>query len=238
MLPACASVRSPEPLVLQAIPAPVIAIDGPSASGKGTVASRVAAALGFHYLDSGALYRAVGLAALHAGLSLSDEEVLARLAAALPVRFEAGEAWLGADAVGAELRTEACAAAASQVAALPGVRTALLARQRAYRRPAGLVADGRDMGTVVFPDAAVKIYLSASVEQRAARRALQLTQAGQPADESRILADLRARDGRDATRAVAPLLAAPDAYLLDTTHLAVEEAVAQVLRVCRDKGVG
>ncbi|HSD40278.1 MAG TPA: (d)CMP kinase [Burkholderiales bacterium] len=215
---------------------PVIAIDGPSASGKGTVAQLVAAALGFHYLDSGALYRLVALAATTGGVGLDDEPALAALAAALDVRFAGGEVWLDGRRVTEEIRTEACSIASSRVAAVSGVRAALLDRQRAFRRPPGLVADGRDMGSVVFPDARLKVFLTAAVEARAARRYKQLNDKGIPANIDTLLLDLRERDARDAARAVAPLRPAPDAKPLDTTGMTAEQAAQAVLTWSREAG--
>jgi len=218
-------------------PVPVIAIDGPSASGKGTVAERVAAALGWQVLDSGSLYRIVALAARRAGVALNDEAGVAAIAAALPARFEAGRVWLGNDDVTTDIRSEACSAGASQVAVLPAVRDALLGRQRDYRARPGLVADGRDMGSVVFPDAGLKIFLTASAEARAQRRHKQLMEKGLPANIQSLLDDLRERDARDAARAVAPLMKLPDAALLDTTELDIESAVAFVVDLVRDRGL-
>jgi cytidylate kinase len=214
---------------------PVVTIDGPSASGKGTVAERVADALGFHFLDSGALYRLTALAAMKAGVALDDEAGVARLAAALPARFHDGAVWLDNDCVTDAIRAEAVGAGASQVAALPAVREALLGRQRAYRQAPGLVADGRDMGTVIFPDAPTKVFLTASPETRAERRYKQLIEKGNPANLTNLVADMRARDARDASRAVAPLRPAPDALLLDTTHMDVDAAVQAVLAHYRSK---
>jgi len=209
--------------------APVIAIDGPSASGKGTVAALVAEKLGFHYLDSGALYRLVALAGLRAGVSLDDERSLAPLAAALPARFEGGRIFLADEDVTIELRSEAASAGASQVAVFPAVRTALLARQRAYRQAPGLVADGRDMGSVVFPTATLKVFLTANAEARAERRYKQLMDKGLSANIATLLQDLRDRDARDSARAVAPLQKCADAVLLDTTEMTIEQVVATVL---------
>lgn len=208
---------------------PVIAIDGPSASGKGTVAQRVADALGWHYLDSGALYRLLGLAAQRHGVALDDEAELAALARRIDIRFERGETWLDGSKVGDELRTEEAGAAASKVAALPGVRAALLDKQRAFRQAPGLVADGRDMGSVVFPDAVLKIFLTASAEARAERRYKQLKEKGMDANIANLLQDIQARDERDLQRSVAPLRQAEGASLLDTTLLTVEQAVEEVL---------
>jgi cytidylate kinase len=209
---------------------PVIAIDGPSASGKGTVAAGVATHLGFHYLDSGALYRLVAKAALDRGMMLSDEPKITTIAANLAVRFQGAAIYLDGEDVTDAIRTEAISAGSSQVAAHPGVRAALLARQRAFRTPPGLVADGRDMGSVVFPDAALKIYLTASPETRADRRYKQLIGKGISDNIPRLLQELRDRDERDRNRASAPLVQLPDARLLDTTNLTVAEAIAQVLR--------
>jgi len=215
-------------------PAPVIAIDGPSASGKGTVAQQVARALGYHYLDSGALYRLVALAAARHGVDLDDATGLAALAARLDVRFDAGEVWLDGQRVTEAIRTETMSVASSRVAAVPGVRAALLDRQRAFRQPPGLVADGRDMGSVVFPDARLKVFLTATPEARAERRYKQLNDKGIPANIQTLLLDLRERDARDAARAVAPLRAAPDARRLDTTGMTAMEAAQTVLSWVRE----
>lgn len=208
---------------------PVIAIDGPSASGKGTVAEAVAAQLGFHYLDSGALYRLTALAALRRNVALDDETALSEVARDLSPKFTDRRIWLDGDDVSLALRSEQCAEAASRVAVLPAVRSALLARQRAFRQPPGLVADGRDMGSVVFPDAKLKIYLTASPEVRAERRYKQLIEKGLCANLEDLLQEIRNRDTRDANRSVAPLELAPGAKLLDTSRLSIDEAVAQVL---------
>ena len=209
-------------------PPPVIAIDGPSASGKGTVADRVARELGFHYLDSGALYRLVAWAALDAGIDLENESRVSDIALNLNVIFNDG-IWLGQKEIGAALRDEAMGNAASRVAALPRVRRALLARQRAFRQPPGLVADGRDMGSVVFPDARLKIFLTATPEARAERRYKQLMDKGMGASMNALLQDIRDRDARDMARAVAPLQKCEDAIYLDTTALTIEQVVAQVM---------
>jgi cytidylate kinase len=208
---------------------PVIAIDGPSASGKGTVAQLVAAQLGFHYLDSGALYRLLGLAAQRRGGSLDDAAALAQLARQLDIRFDGAAVWMDGVRMDEEFRGEQCAAAASRVAALPAVRAALLDRQRAFRRAPGLVADGRDMASVVFPDAVLKIFLTASAEARAQRRYKQLMEKGMGANIAALLQDIRARDERDSRRSVAPLQQAPGAVLLDTTDLTIDQAVQEVL---------
>jgi 3-phosphoshikimate 1-carboxyvinyltransferase len=212
---------------------PVIAVDGPSASGKGTVAARVAAALGFHLLDSGALYRVVALAGLRAGVALDDEPALARIAASLPLTFEGEGVFLDGEDVALAIRGEKVSAGASRVAALPAVRAALLGRQRAFRQPPGLVADGRDMASVVFPDATVKVFLTASAEARAQRRHKQLIEKGLPATLAGLLQDLRERDARDASRSVAPLARCEDAALVDTTDMSIEQAVEAVLGLAR-----
>jgi len=218
---------------LAEITAPVIAIDGPSASGKGTVAERVAAALGYHYLDSGSLYRLTALASIRAGLALDDEAGVAALAAGLPASFSGGRILLAGDDVTDAIRSEEVSAGASKVAALPAVRTALLARQRAYRRFPGLVADGRDMGSVVFPAAAAKVFLTASAPARAERRYKQLIAKGMPANMHALLQDLQERDARDAQRSVAPLRHCDDADLVDTTRMNIEAAVAAVMSIVK-----
>ncbi len=212
--------------VVQAVP--VIAIDGPSASGKGTVAQRVAKKLGYHYLDSGALYRLLALAAQRDRIVLTDEPGLAKLAERMDIRFEGNLIFLDGVLVGDELRGEQCAAAASVVAALPGVRAALLNKQHAFRRAPGLVADGRDMGSVVFPDAVLKIFLTASAEARAERRYKQLMEKGIGANITALLLDIRVRDERDTQRSASPLQQAPGASLLDTTALSIDEAVQDI----------
>ncbi len=213
--------------VTQAIP--VIAIDGPSASGKGTVAQLVAQALGYHYLDSGAMYRLLALVAIRRNVTLDDEAALAALAHQIDIRFEGNDIWLDGCKVGDELRTEQSGAAASRVAALPAVRAALLDRQKAFRKAPGLVADGRDMGSVVFPDATLKIFLTASVKARADRRYKQLMEKGMSVNIDDLLQEIRLRDERDSQRSVAPLQQAPGAILLDTTALNIEQAVQIVL---------
>jgi cytidylate kinase len=208
---------------------PVIAIDGPSASGKGTIAERVAARLGFHVLDSGALYRLTALHAMRQGVSLTDEEAVAALAVSLPADFRAGQVWLAGENVSQNIRTEEVGEGASKVAALPAVRVALLARQRAYAQAPGLVADGRDMGTVVFPQAQTKIFLTASPEARAERRYKQLIEKGNSANLTALVRDMRARDERDTQRAAAPLKPAPDAVVLDSTQMNIDQVVEAVL---------
>ena len=209
--------------------APVIAIDGPSASGKGTVAARVAAALGFSYLDSGALYRLTALAAKRAGVNWAEEVAVAAIAAALDVEFSETDIRLDGQSVGEAIRSEEISSGASQVAALPAVREALLFRQRAFNTAPGLVGDGRDMGSVVFPQAPLKVFLTASAEARAERRYKQLIEKGFSANLPHLLLDLRQRDDRDSRRSVAPLRQEVDARLLDTTDLTIEQAVNQVL---------
>jgi cytidylate kinase len=213
---------------------PVIAIDGPSGSGKGTIARRVAGELGWHLLDSGALYRLVALAADRAGLTDAGEERLAELAAGLDVRFGTDadgeeQVWLSGDEVSRELRTEESGKGASRVAALPGVRDALLDLQKGFRRAPGLVADGRDMGTTVFPDATLKVFLTASAEERARRRHKQLKDKGIDVSLAALSRDIEERDKRDSERSVAPLRPADDARLLDSSDLTIEEVTRKVL---------
>ncbi len=208
---------------------PVIAIDGPSASGKGTVAGCVATALDFHYLDSGALYRAIGWVVLEHGVNLEDELTISNIALNLNVDFCGNQVRLGTRDITKAIREERVSLIASRVAALPKVREALLERQRAFRRPPGLVAEGRDMGTVVFPGAALKIFLTASAEERAERRYKQLMEKGMHASMTTLLQDIRERDARDSRRSVAPLQKSADAVLLDTTGLPVKEVVRRVL---------
>jgi cytidylate kinase len=215
--------------------APVIAIDGPSASGKGTVAANVAGALGFHYLDSGALYRLVAAAALASDASLDDGQSLAATAKRMQVEFRDGRTWLDGRDVTAKVRTEEVSAAASRVAAQPAVRTALFERQRAFRRPPGLVAEGRDMGSVVFPEAALKVYLTASMDTRAERRYKQLIEKGMYAKMDDVVEELRRRDERDRSRPVAPLKHYPDAIFLDTSGLSIDEAVERILGWWRER---
>jgi CMP/dCMP kinase len=215
-------------------PISLITIDGPGGSGKGTVGRRLAARLGWHLLDSGALYRLVALAGLDAGLDPDDEPGHARLAQHLDVRFESGPTGeeavlLGGQAVTARLRTEATGMAASRVAAMPTVRTALLDRQRAFARPPGLVADGRDMGTIVFPEAGLKIYLTASAEERARRRYKQLKEKGLDVSLAALSQEILERDRRDSSRAVAPLRPAADAVMIDSTGMPIEGVVDAIL---------
>ena len=209
---------------------PVITIDGPTASGKGTVAALVAAHLGWQVLDSGALYRLTALACMRQGVDTNDIDAVAQVARQLDVRFDQSRCFLGTEDVTDALRAENIGLLASQVAAYPAVRDALLARQRDFQQGAGLVADGRDMGTVVFPDAPLKIFLVADVQSRAQRRYNQLIEKGVSANLLDLLADLQARDLRDTNRAVAPLKAAPDAYIIDSTTLSINDTVDQVLQ--------
>ncbi len=213
---------------------PVITIDGPSGSGKGTVAALLAAKLGWNFLDSGALYRLLAFAARNHGVDLTNEEALKLLAAHLDVQFGAGgghgmQIILEGEDVTSAIRNEQVGAGASQVAALPVVRDALLQRQKAFREPPGLVADGRDMGTVVFPDAPLKIFLTASAEERARRRFLQLKAKGDDVNLASLLDEIRARDERDTQREVAPLKPADDAVQLDSTDLSIEQVLGQIL---------
>jgi cytidylate kinase len=224
--------------------APVLTIDGPSGSGKGTVSRRVAERLGWHLLDSGALYRLVALAGRLAGLAAGDEAGHARVAAGLQVRFGAtadgGERVLlgaGERDVAAEIRTEEAGQGASRVAVWPGVRAALLQRQRDFAQPPGLVADGRDMGTVVFPGAALKIYLTASAEERARRRYNQLKDKGSGANLAALSLEIAERDRRDSTRAVAPLVPAVDAIVVDSTSLGIDEVVDHIMAEARARGL-
>jgi cytidylate kinase len=215
---------------------PVIAIDGPSASGKGTIASRVAGALGFHYLESGALYRVLALISLRE--DTVDERRLADLAAGMDVAFQDGEVLLDDEDVSDKVRAEPCGVRASEVARLPAVRQALLHRQRAFCRPPGLVADGRDMGTVVFPEAALKIFLTASPDVRAERRYKQLKEKGIDANLRALSRDLQERDERDTKRAVAPLVPAPDSQVLDSSALSIEQVVKRILEAYRERVLG
>jgi CMP/dCMP kinase len=204
---------------------PVIAIDGPSASGKGSVAERVAEHLGFHYLDSGAIYRIVAFAAYKRSIAWSDADLLGTMAGTLNIEFRHGDIFLAGDRITEAVRSEEIGRGASEVAVHPPVRSALLALQQSFRKSPGLVADGRDMGSVVFPDAALKIFLTATAETRAQRRYLQIINRGQEADYLKILSDLEQRDFRDSQRSAAPLKQMPDAILLDTSSMNIEQAV-------------
>lgn len=213
--------------------APVIAIDGPSASGKGTIASRVAQILGFHYLESGALYRLVALIALRE--DLKDEAAIAQAAERMDVVFQAEEVFLDDQEVSVHIRHEQVATRASEVARMPLVRQALLKRQRAFRRPPGLVADGRDMATVVFPDAELKVFLTAAPEVRAKRRYKQLIDKGIAANLASLSRDLEERDSRDRNRSIAPLVPASDSQVLDSSALSIDEVVARIAAWWREK---
>ncbi len=214
--------------------APVVAIDGPSGSGKGTIARRVAAALGWHLLDSGALYRLTALAAIRQGVSLDDEQAVARVASDLNVRFDSDDRgneqiWLDGDLVSDEIRTEEAGKGASRVAAIQAVREALFGLQQGFRRPPGLVADGRDMGTHVFPDAPLKVFLTASAEERARRRHKQLKDKGIDVSLAALSRDIEDRDRRDSERSVAPLRPADDARILDSSGRSIEAVTNTVL---------
>lgn len=220
-----------------AVAAPVIAIDGPTASGKGEIARRIARRLGWHYLDSGALYRVTALAALRAGIALDDEAGLAALARDLPVSFAGDQILLGGQDVGDEIRRQEIGSAASRIATIGPVREALGALQRGFRRWPGLVADGRDMGTVVFPSAPLKIFLTASALERAERRYKQLIAKGENVSLPRLLQDIEERDERDSSRDVAPLVPAEDAIVIDSTATSIEDVFAQVMQKVKERGL-
>jgi cytidylate kinase len=217
--------------------APVITIDGPTASGKGSVADGVATALGFHVLDSGALYRLTALDAERHGIDIEDEAELAARALALDATFTSSRIFIEDDDVTDEIRDERIGNLASAIAPFPALRAALLDRQRAFRKPPGLVADGRDMGTVVFPEADLKIFLVADVAARAARRHKQLIEKGFPANLANLLKELQERDARDAGRKASPLVAAADAITIDSSNLGLEEVIAEVLRLAGQRGM-
>ena len=217
---------------------PVITIDGPSGSGKGTVAVRIAENLGFTLLDSGALYRSVGIAALRGGIDLRDHQQIAELARHLNIEFGVSSpdsVWLDGEDVSLEIRTDIGSELASQIGAIPAAREALYERQLAFRKAPGLVADGRDMGTVVFQDAIIKIYLTARPEERAQRRYKQLIDKGIDASLPDLLRDLKERDARDSERPISPLKPAKDAVVLDTTDLHIDQVVAQVLDLVSER---
>ena len=216
-----------------AVIVPVITVDGPSGAGKGTLCQALAKAFGWHLLDSGAIYRVLALAALHHHVDITSEDALVPLAANLDVRFIPNENGLSVilegEDVSTEIRTETAGNTASQAATFPRVREALLRRQRAFRTAPGLIADGRDMGTIVFPDAQVKIFLDASAQERARRRMLQLQEKGFNVNFERLLSEIKERDYRDRNRAVAPLVAAKDALILDSTSLSIDEVIEKSL---------
>lgn len=217
----------------------MITIDGPGGSGKGTIAMRLAERLGWHYLDSGALYRLVAVAAMDRGVDVGDEAALGRIARELDISFGVHESTmtivLDGNRIDGRLRSEPVSAYASRVAAVPAVREALVERQRSFRRPPGLVADGRDMGTVIFPDAILKIFLTASVEERARRRYKQLKEKGESVNLSRLSREIETRDERDRTRAVAPLRPATDAQVLDSTDCSIESVLGRVLLLVQER---
>jgi cytidylate kinase len=225
-------------MTLSPTTAPVITIDGPTASGKGSVADGVAKALGFHVLDSGALYRLTALDAERHGIDLDDEAELASRALALEPTFTSSRIFMDDRDVTDEIRAERVGNLASAIAPFPALRAALLDRQRAFQRPPGLVADGRDMGTIVFPQAALKIFLVAGVAARAERRHRQLMERGMPTDLDVLLRELHARDARDAGRKVAPLVAAADAITIDSSNLGLDEVIAAVLTLAGQRGIG
>ena len=221
---------------------PVLAIDGPSGSGKGTISRRVAQHLGWHYLDSGALYRAVGVSAMRQGTDLGDVQAVEACARRTQIRFAddaRGEArvWVNGEDVTDELRLETTGAAASAIASMAGVRAALVQMQHDFRTGSGLVADGRDMGTVIFPDAFCKVFLTASAEERARRRYKQLMQKGVSVNLDSLLGEIVARDERDASRPLSPLKPAADAVSIDTTGVAIDTVVAQVLALVEKSGL-
>jgi cytidylate kinase len=220
---------------------PVIAIDGPGGSGKGTIAMNIAVSLGWHLLDSGALYRLVAVAALDRGVASDDEAGLARVASQLNASFDVSDdgvtTVLDGRCITDRLRAHETSAMASQVAAYPAVRSALTGRQRAFRQPPGLVADGRDMGTVIFPDAFLKIFLTASAEARAERRYKQLKEKGESVNLSRLFRDIEKRDERDSSRAVAPLRPAEDAHVIDSTEMSIKEVLRTIHKLVDESPV-
>lgn len=216
----------------------VITLDGPSGTGKGTLCHLLAEHLGWHFLDSGAIYRVFALAVTEGHLNEADMNALIELATTLPLTFQKNDIFLNGVSVHNKIRTQACGQKASQLAAIPEVRQALLARQRAFAKPPGLVTDGRDMGTVVFPDAPLKIYLYATPEARAERRYLQLKKNGKSDTLAQVVEELAERDARDMARSHSPLAPAHDAIAIDTTTLSVEEVFRQVLQLAIHRGLG
>jgi cytidylate kinase len=216
---------------------PIIAIDGPSGVGKGTLAQFLCDHYGFHLLDSGAIYRTLAYGVTHSDLDVEDEASIVHLARQLPVSFESGEVYYGEQMITSAIRTETVAAVASQIAAIQPVRDALLQRQRDFAKPPGLVADGRDMGTVVFADAPVKLFLTASAEERAKRRVIQLKNQGVDASIAQITWDIEQRDARDRSRVSSPLIPAQDAVEIDTTALSIDEVCQQAIRLCDRSGI-
>lgn len=214
---------------------PVITIDGPGGSGKGTVSLLLAHELGWHFLDSGALYRALALAALQTQTALDDIPTLVAQALSLDLSFQEFQIFLGQEDVTQTLKTETCGNAASKIAVFPKVRQALLDRQRAFLKPPGLIADGRDMGTVVFPQAPLKIFLEASIEERAKRRFAQLKAGQQNVTLQGLLSEIAERDARDRNRVTAPLVAAPDALVVDTSHMSISAVFSELMQIIRER---